>query len=354
MIVNKNVNYVFYVIMEIFLVISILSLCGIASYNHSSLNSNGISVSDIVNNWSKGPIVDIISIDKLADCSTGYELLVRDQWSGTVDGCDCRGQTSLGISIDRRNKLNRVIFSNNETRAGSLNVNPRSARTYGAWKGSKICVQRSNSTYDEIIPKMAVSNICTLGYKKCGVVDTVNNIYCVPFNASCPINKVMISNIRVNPPFDAIYKKINLGSNYALYFTSYAPNSSLIVDVGIAEDGNICVDPTQKYSKNATYILEVDQGITGNCSYYLPNAGNFDRRYKAIDTTSKQDLYGDNGVSWQLNFVPDYPYALLLSNVGLVSRPYIGFSQTCKNFDQDVIEDINTKVSKLWKFKALV
>ena len=55
---------------------------------------------------------------------------------------------------------------------------------------------------------------CKEGYKKCGILDSMNNIACMPKNDMCPINYIKVTDSQ-EPPSECINcKTIQLDLNY--------------------------------------------------------------------------------------------------------------------------------------------
>ena len=57
-----------------------------------------------------------------------------------------------------------------------------------------ICVKNSNTTYkdlmksNQILPK---DSECPSNFKSCGIIDTLENIFCVLENETCPIKNLI-------------------------------------------------------------------------------------------------------------------------------------------------------------------
>ena len=74
---------------------------------------------------------------------------------------------------------------------------------------------------------------CEENYKKCGNLDTLGNIMCIPENDDCPINDVKIdltskSNEYISNEYKIGYLN-NLPKGYSLYYTNKATENNIIV-----------------------------------------------------------------------------------------------------------------------------
>ena len=74
---------------------------------------------------------------------------------------------------------------------------------------------------------------CEENYKKCGKLDTLGNIMCIPKEDECPINEVKVDlNIKYNEYVSKGYKVIyldELGEDYALYYSKNSINNEIVV-----------------------------------------------------------------------------------------------------------------------------
>jgi len=65
--------------------------------------------------------------------------------------------------------------------------------------------------------KSSLNNICEEGYKPCGILDTMNNILCLPKKYNCPINDMVISKNNNSSLIDDGYVEINLNNSFSIY-----------------------------------------------------------------------------------------------------------------------------------------
>ena len=81
---------------------------------------------------------------------------------------------------------------------------------------------------------------CETNYKKCGILDSLGNIMCIPQNETCPINDIQIGLISNNSLYDSkVYKStslLNLQKDYALYFTNTATDKEIISKLSFSNE----------------------------------------------------------------------------------------------------------------------
>jgi len=68
--------------------------------------------------------------------------------------------------------------------------------------------------------KKSLNNICEEGYKPCGILDTMNNILCLPKKYNCPLNDMVISKNNNSSLIDDGYVEINLNNSFSIYLNT--------------------------------------------------------------------------------------------------------------------------------------
>ena len=81
-----------------------------------------------------------------------------------------------------------------------------------------------NQNYESLLKHSGEQ--CEENYKKCGILDTLGNIMCIPKEDECPINEVIVD---LNSKYDEYISKgykvaylEKLDEDYALYYTNKA------------------------------------------------------------------------------------------------------------------------------------
>ena len=73
--------------------------------------------------------------------------------------------------------------------------------------------------YDKNNPNN-LNNICEVGYKPCGILDTMNNILCLPKKYNCPLNDIIISRNKNSSLIDNGYDEITLNNSFLIYLNT--------------------------------------------------------------------------------------------------------------------------------------
>ena len=66
----------------------------------------------------------------------------------------------------------------------------------------------------------SLNNICEVGYKPCGILDTMNNILCLPKKYNCPLNDMIISKNNDLSLINDGYDEINLNNSFSIYLNT--------------------------------------------------------------------------------------------------------------------------------------
>ena len=104
---------------------------------------------------------------------------------------------------------------------------------------------------------------CEENYKKCGNLDTLGNIMCIPENDDCPINDVKIdltskSNEYISNEYKMAYIN-NLPEGYSIYYTNKETENNIIVKFKFT-----IFEP--RYINEDNFIFDIDTyyGLTGS------------------------------------------------------------------------------------------
>ena len=136
---------------------------------------------DIKTNWNLNPIMQISISDS---SSSPTEFNSFGQWDGIISGCDCSNSTYATIL--------KTVCNSTMTSSNCINITDIPSVPYSKWKGKFINVERLSAyTFKNYLYIQTKQN-CKKGYKKCGVLDSMNHTLCVSNEAVCPINKLLI------------------------------------------------------------------------------------------------------------------------------------------------------------------
>lgn len=294
----------------------------IFSFNYSELNFEGnIIFSEIIDNLNGKLILSLTERDK---CFTDEKALSFGKWDGSSGGCDCQ------------TKINKGYCSINQKDRGCENINSNPPQNYKKINNKYLCIKYSDKTYqellksDQVVPK---SNECPRGYESCGIIDTLENKYCVDKVENCPINLE-----RLNATFE-----LNMQNEYESYPIGYDYilnnniSSQIISFIQLSEDYSPCIYPGEK---TWNYNYDLEQGDK-NCSTQVLDTY-YDERYEKIKNfnTTKEDLYKDNEIPSN-----GKPHGEIDKLVYLYGRRFLGFDKgEFDTFPKDSIMSIQ-KVS---------
>ena len=270
----------------------ILNIVFSFKYAKYKLDENGIFL-EIMNSL-KGKL--IYSFELKPYCSSEEEILSLGKWDGLNEGCNCKGkiQSKVCTEYDINNKCQKI-----------QSLRPIE---YKKINSNYICIRKSNSTYidlmkaKQILPK---DSICPDNLKLCGIIDTLENIFCVPKNEICPITLE-----------DIINSNANISNNNYDYYRNATINSKILSIFKLAEDSGPCIDPSEKKWKN-NHILEENKKCTTKIFGKL-----YDDRYERINiiNTTRKELYQNNSI---INFYDKE--TIMNETIYLYARYFIGF-----------------------------
>lgn len=284
------------------------------TYYTSDIKKNGY-INDIITNWNMTPIIgfNISNSSEKEIYSKEINQNILYSWEGTIEGCDCQNANeSIPIEFRKINNFSCSVSSKYNNLCKIIGkVEGKNIKIY---KGKKLIpiLLKNNKTYLQLINRN--NDKCPDSYKKCGILDSKNNILCLPLIYDCPINKIVI-NKNKNSPIDFNYTTLSLNNGFYFHYTSESINSSIIVTLKLSE-GNLCLNPERHNSITKDYELysSFDKCFCNN---------EFDYRYNLIDFIDKQSLFNDNGIN---DLIQNLPNFTIEGNFNLYSRNYIGIN----------------------------
>ena len=178
--------------------------------------------------------------------------------------------------------VNQIMKKNNYEMYPILDINSYNERTY------------YNQNYENLLKHS--KEPCENNYKKCGILDTLGNIMCIPENDECPINEVIVDlNSKNNEYISRDYKAIhleNLPNGYAIYYTNNAIDKEIITKLDF-------FDNPPKYISENNFIFDEE---TYKSEYYNTSEDDYDwyddwhnshDRYDDRLRTLDDVIYGD-------------------------------------------------------------
>ena len=210
-------------------------------------------------NWDLDLIIDIKIEDNI--CPNNYEsLLEKVKIPKIMIFCDCSSSE----------KYKGKIFEGQcEKKHGDekcKQFNSIKETKVDKWREKKICVKRKYFNYMNYIYN---ENNCE---KKCGKLDSHNNILCVKKDEECPINKLQIRKIENKKNiYDINESIISLNKDYELVFSSNEnSNDSLIIQIDISQDNKTCSYINEGNLIQSNNVFSLIKGES-NCSSYSSN-----------------------------------------------------------------------------------
>ena len=114
----------------------------------------------------------------------------------------------------------------------------------------------SNRNYEYLL-KHSTKNDCEKNFKKCGILDTYENIMCIPESDSCPINNIIIDlKERKDDYSNKGYissQLLKLPGYYYLYFTNEKTDNEIVVYLKYSDEQPKYLTPQNFIFDNDTY-----------------------------------------------------------------------------------------------------
>jgi hypothetical protein len=268
----------------------------------------------LAENWNSG-VVHNISRTTLLSCPSTQKSLIIDQWPGTVKGC-----------VKSLNSIRQGGCGKYGTGIPALDPIP-----YTKWRGVSLCSDRASSSYLDltVVPS---ENMCPEGLRSCGIIDTLNNVMCVPTATPCPYNYMKIIPFGQALPTEFNYTSFTL-KDATLVLSNENIKGKILVDLTVSEDIP-CADPLYKNNNYPPFILEKFY-FRSRCDNSL-GSKQYDTEYEHKDSYSYYNVYSENGVIVFLNYLPTFPeYGQILERsnrqLRLYSKNYVGITPSCFN-----------------------
>ena len=255
----------------------------------------------------------------LTECEPDEEILTLGKIGGTSHGCRYNGEVKKGeCPTERKKNYQRDNYENYENIPSTPPVSIKKINSY------YICVKKSKETYKELLKTNKIispDKECQHGYKPCGIIDTLGNIFCVKNEEICPININDIENIFSPSNSDSINRK----------------NTQILSIFKLSEDIP-CINP-EETTWTYHYVLEPE---SQKCISSIKDKI-YDNRYEQFTRfiTTKYDLYSDNNIK---------NYNIMESKtekVYLYSRNIIGFDiESIDKFNYQIYSSLDEPLDK--------
>lgn len=179
------------------------------------------------------------------------------------------------------------------------------------WRNKQFYINSNKEKYTyKYLAKNSVpyNEECKEGYKKCGLLDTMNNILCLENDEECPINDLIITN-KSDVPNKFLqysnYSLLDFEDGSYLFYTNEAINSHIIVEFTLS-NYKPCLD-------------------LGKCQKKYEDTA-YDDRYGNLDEIDQYTFYEQNKfLGKDISFINKKG----IKSVKLFTRSFIGYNLSC-------------------------
>ena len=266
---------------------------------------------ELINDLKKSPILDFSLNDNFYS-PNGYYNIKLGKWEGSKIGCKCEKDIDEGECSEEK-KLIRC-----ET------LYPYPPEGYYYFRKNIFSAKRFDINYKDLIKDNLIfqkGSNCPKEMKKCGIIDSLDNILCMNQSGDCPINDIIIDNKEKIEN----YTDIKLNDNYFFHYTNKMVNKKIISDLFIFK-GKPCYD-SQEYNWEKYYPLEYESKCKTNKKKY-------DERYgEPLDSYNQSLFYFENYISPYIFYFYNKDLIdktkLINAKVDLFYRNFIGYDLEC-------------------------
>ena len=291
---KKNVYWIILTILELAALISSIVL---STYTAFVFNFTTDILLQI------GKSIEALPLINMKDASfepeSNESKIVFDVWKGTVEGCNC-----IGIDLPEsacKNQICRRECRQGETKGGCTKIDPISPINITNWKGKEFLSTVLDSSYNYttlLSHSVKKGEECKKGYKKCGILDTMNNVMCLKEEQTCPINLLFVTDMASLPTNYSKYtfNRVFFDDGKVLHFTNQAVDQYIVTDFRLSDD-KVCVNSDEYNSPYPRYILDYYQYY--GCKTNFSNI-QYHTNYNKLDSIDKYNLYDNNHIFTKL------------------------------------------------------
>lgn len=303
MINTKNLKCWFISLCVVSIILSTISLLFSLRIYYSNDQYNLWYFENIRQSWIAPPIYSI-SLSS-TPCSNSNSELINQEWELTFEGCgydffqNCRYFTE---------RISSLALADPSDFINNLNLTK--------WKSKHYCVKRLNN-YNYFNMTLAEKNgNCPNNYKKCGVVDSLENTLCVLSSESCPrtIGDLKQS-IGFNLNFTSELDTENVMNDLTINGKNY--NNHLITQTLIRRNPVCYSYATAMRDTVQKPFFRFD--FQHECSYI--NGTYFDPRFMLLDYSDIMQVYEENAVFSKLQ----EKSAIVVQEISNISKNVFGF-----------------------------
>ena len=242
---NKYTIFLYNITASFFIIL----LCIYVYFANISSFKTVTFLDELINDLNKSPIFDFSLNDKYYS-PYGYKKIKFGEWEGTKIGCKCQ------------NKTNEGECSEEQKRIRCKPVYPYWPKEYYYYRGKIFSGKRFRyKSYDDLIKRNLIiqkQNNCPIGMKKCGIIDSLDNILCMKKYDDCPINDIIINNT------EKIENYTSIALNDTLFFhcAGEMVNKKIVSDLFVFK-GKPCYN-SQEHNWEAYFPLEYESKCKTN------------------------------------------------------------------------------------------
>jgi len=297
----------------------------------NTLKDDIFIIKQLFDAWNNKPIQILQESYKKTCSDIGMYDLLSYEWPGSKEGCYCDFDKKLYKNSCQANNLNRK---------NCIDVYEEKNILLKKWKGSYFCGSSIKPKNYFELNVIAKNEKCSQKYKKCGIIDTLNNYLCIPENEICPLNK-----IEFMQGMDIVGIETSNKNIEGKIFTSFK----------IAEK-QLCLNNNQRYfsendyilintvnevysNNNNIYLSKVDINLNGCSTGISDSKGTFqysDSNYEIIDSDKKLNFYKKNEEFYSFisnlpNYLSSYSQKIDSENgrIILYASVYPGWRNQC-------------------------
>ena len=349
---------------HLWLIFDLISIAGLItcivlnSILIGGIDFNANNVEEFEDNFKDSPIFDLSFTT--GKCPTGTSEIELDEWPGTVRGCECIGYYTLSFAA--KHYVDRGMCYKRDKEDQCHWLSGFEPSPISKWKGAKFCSKKMSeqySYYNLLEQSVKKGEKCPTGSKKCGILDTLDNVLCLPENDECPINFLKVVEENGSMPDECRTYGCNSfkqSDRSTIYYSNKVTNNYIVASFKLSDE-KVCLDFDEYNSRDEPYVLDYHEYYGCQNEY---NGLKYDERYNLLDQYKKSEVYDENDILMKVESLADYPLAnLRQSRVGLYQRTFFGFDKQCLNklgIDQNSFDNYkkNTKTSRSLSIATIV
>lgn len=327
---------------DFFLLLPILGIILSVLCYRNNFEKDSHILKSLFSSWRNKPI-HLVQDSYHKSCNQiGMDDLIIYTWPGNLDGCSCLNANNEQVIV-RGKCTQEQIYAKCET---IPSINPFNIKK---WKGHYLCTSSIKSKSYFELSRIKPDDNCSYKYKKCGVIDTLGYILCIPENENCPLNSISFkSNIEAQ--------------NVRIDTSNTDLNGKIYTNFRVSEE-KPCVNPTEYEFAESSYPL-MRKELSYGCSTYITSddgkSYNYNINYDVFDGYSKRLFYEQNNIMEVFAGLPNYPYDKIESKMVLYGGVYTGWKKICEKkellnyMNSNPDDELNQIINSSYEYNLLL